>query len=416
MTKISSQHWWLFESFRKAIRQPLFGITILTVSVFAMIAFGLLGIGRGGEAFADVRYWYVAAKAWLAGLNPYDHNVFQTLATESGLGDLMPFAYPPQSFAIGIYLAAFPFKISQLVWTITNVIAVILLSFFGVQLLKSRETNTEVECSRLARWIIPAIIIGNPFTAHVLWTGQTAMVICVVLIGSWQLAYNGKPLLSGVLLGFASIKPQLSVLVILWLFLEGHWRTLLTAGISMLAFSAVPILVVSPSKILSEWGNAMKAYQLDPAIASGLSYNTNLKSLLNGLGLNLPPLSLLFFMLVAIVITFVIWKMWRGGKLHRNDILGILLGLSLLLFFGRDYDIVVLVPILSAMWWHVRNHPGSQLASLALMTTLFIPHRIMEKIEVPFLLYWRIVILMIFVLWLFYCSFNERHNDERQPT
>ena len=333
MTKISSQHWWLFESFRKAIRQPLFGITVLTVSVFAMIAFGLLGIGRGGEAFADVRYWYVAAKAWLAGLNPYDHNVFQTLATESGLGDLMPFAYPPQSFAIGIYLAAFPFKIAQLVWTITNVIAVILLSFFGVQLLKSRETNTEVECSRLARWIIPAIIIGNPFTAHVLWTGQTAMVICVVLIGSWQLAYNGKPLLSGVLLGFASIKPQLSVLVILWLFLEGQWRTLLTAGISMLAFSAVPILVVSPSKILSEWGNAMKAYQLDPAIASGLSYNTNLKSLLNGLGLNLPPLSLLFFMLVAIAITFVIWRMWRGGKLHRNDILGILLGLSLLLFF-----------------------------------------------------------------------------------
>ena len=415
MTKINSQHFRLWGNLSKAIRQPLFGKTVLTISVLAMIAFGLLGIGRDGEAFADVRYWYLSAKAWLAGLNPYDYDIFKTLAQESGLGDLIPFAYPPQSFAIGIYLAAFPFKIAQLLWTITNVIAVILLSFFGVRLLRSRETAKEVEYSRLARWLIPAIIVGNPFTAHVLWTGQTVMVICIALIGSWQLAYHGKSLWSGVLLGFASIKPQLSILIIFWLFLEGQWLTLVTAGICMLVFSAVPLLVIGPIQIISDWSNAMKAYQLDPAIASGLSYNTNLKSLLNGLGLNLPPSSLLFFMLVAIAITFAVWKMWRGGQLDRSDILGILLGLSLLLFFGRDYDIVVLVPILSAMWWHVRNHPRSQLVSFVLMTTLFIPHRLMEKIGVPFLLYWRIVILMVLVIWLCYCSLKERRKM-RQPT
>jgi hypothetical protein len=74
------------------------------------------------------------------------------------------------------------------------------------------------------------------------------------------------------------------------------------------------------------------------------------------------------------------------------------------------HDMVVLVPVLSAMWWHVRNSPLSQWVAGELMAGLFVPHRLMERLEIPLLMYWRIVILMIFVSWLFYCSFDEQRK------
>jgi Glycosyltransferase family 87 len=411
---IESQYLWLFENLRKAIRKPLFGVSVVTVSVCAIIAFGILGIGRHGEAYGDVRYWYLSAKAWLAGLNPYDYSTFQTLAKNNGLGKIEVFAYPPQSFALGILLAVFPFTTAQVVWNVLNVIALIVLVFWGVQLLRTREVHIGVEPSRLARWFIPAIIVGNPFTAHVIWTGQISLIIASTILTGWQLSYRGNFLLAGVLLGFSTIKPQLSLLIFLWLILEGHWRTLLMSSASILAFSTIPTLVVGPSKILADWMNSMKAYQLEPSKAIGLSYNTNLKSLFNGLGIELPLSSLLFFMLAAIAITLIFWRLWRCSQLDESDILGMLLGLSLLLFFGRDYDMVVLVPLLPAMWWHVRNHPRSQLASFGVMAALFIPHRLVEKIQVPYLLYWRILILMVLVLWLFCSSFNEQRKIKLQ--
>lgn len=401
---------WLFKTLTTAIRKPLFGITILIVAIGAALAFGILGIGRSGDSFFDVRYWYFSAKAWLSGLNPYDYHTFQSLANNDGLNRIEVFAYPPQGFALGVLLTIFPYPTAKVAWTTLNTIAVILLGIWGVKLLRIREVAAGAEPSKLAPWLIPAIIIGNPATAHVLWTAQTSLIIAVALIAGWQFLDRGNFLLAGLLLGFVTVKPQLSVLIILWLLLERQWRVLLIAGASTLLCSAIPILVNGPFKILPDWLQSMKAYQLEPTKAFGLSYNLNLKSLFKGFGLELPPSSLLFFMVVGIAMTLVLWQLWRRGRLDTNDRLGLLLGLSLLFFFGRDYDMVVLVPVLSALWWHVRNRPVSQWVALGLMAGLFVPHRLMERLEMPLLMYWRIVILLIFVSWLFYCSLNERRK------
>lgn len=385
------------------------GVFVLVGAFCALLAFGILGIGRGGtEGFADVRYWYISARLWLDGQNPYDYEVFRGFSRSHGLGEIFTFPYPPQIFVLGVLIAAFPFAIAKLAWTFLNLAAVVVLAYWGARLVRIRAVAIGVAPSRIADWLIPAIIIGNPFTAHVVWTGQTSLIVAASLITGWQLVHGGSFLLGGLLLAVATIKPQLSILIVLWLILNRHWRALATGGIGVLAFSAVPMSVVGPSATLLGWVDSLKAYQVE--VASGLSYNLNLKSLLNGLGFGLPPSSMLVFMLCAIGMTLVLWRLQNRRKLDQQDVLALLLGSSLLLTSGRDYDLVVLVPALSAMWWHVRGDRLSQLVSTALMVALFVPHRVMEKFGLPFLLYWRIVILLFLVGWLFSCSLEKRDN------
>lgn len=202
------------EKLKVSGRRAEFGVTVLGVSICAMIANGFVGFGRDNTGFGDVRYWYVSAKAWLAGLNPYDLATFQSYAQRIGVGEIESFAYPPQSFAIGAFLALFPFSIAQLVMIALSLISVIVLAVWGVELLRRREVAAGVAPAQAARWLIPAIIVGNPFTAHVLWTGQVSLIITASMVTSWQLVQRGNWLVGGVLTGFASVKPQLVLLPI----------------------------------------------------------------------------------------------------------------------------------------------------------------------------------------------------------
>lgn len=401
----------VFSLFRKVIRHPLFGAAALAVSLAAMLAFGLLGIGRGDEGFFDVRYPYIAAKCWLAGLNPYDYKVFQSVAQANGLDRIEVFAYPPQSFALGALLAPFSYAAAKGIMTTLSLIALAALAFWGRRLMALRQQAARVNPARIAGWLIPAIVVGNPFTAHVLWTGQSSLIVGAAVLTAWQLL-GSSALLAGVLLGFASLKPQLVFLVMLWICLERRWRVLLAFGLSLLLFSAVPLLQQGPLPVLSDWWQATQAYQLEPSKAMGLSYNTNLKSLLLGLGLPAPGLAV--FGLGAIALTGLLWWLYRQGRLAHSDVLGLLLPAQLLLLLGRDYDMVILLPLLTSLWWQVRSAPLAQIVSFGLMVLLFVPHRLVEKLAPGPLLYWRTGVLLGLTLWLLVAAVRSRPLDSSQ--
>jgi Glycosyltransferase family 87 len=397
--------------FRKITQHPLFGAAALAVSLGAMLVFGLLGVGRGGESFFDVRYPYIAAKCWLAGLNPYDYAVFQSVAQANGLDQIEVFAYPPQSFVLGALLAPFSYAAAKGIMATLSLIALAALAFWGRRLLALRHQAARLNPARVAGWLIPAIVVGNPFTAHVLWTGQSSLIVGAMVVTAWQLL-GSSALLAGVMLGFASLKPQLVFLVMLWICLERRWRVLLAFGLSLLLFSAVPLLQQGALPALSDWWQSTQAYQLEPTKAMGLSYNTNLKSLLLGLGLAAPGLAV--FGLGAIAFTGLLWWLHRQGRLEHSDVLGLLLPAQLLLLLGRDYDIVILLPLLTSLWWHVRSVPLAQIGSFGLMVLLFVPHRLVEKLAPGPLLYWRTAVLLGLTVWLLIAALRSRPLDSSQ--
>jgi hypothetical protein len=380
------------------LRRNVLPTTMLTLSIAAMVVFGLIGVGRFGESFADVRYFYFAAKAWFAGENPYNLEVLRAIAKAGDVGEINSFAYPPQSFALGMLLIPFNYANAQTIMCALNIFSAFVLAFWGMKILQWRELSARVQHSNIAQWLIPSIAIANPFTASVLWTTQTSLIVGAALISGWQLVDRGMWILGGALLGFATLKPQLVFFPVLWLILQRRWRVLIVMGTSIIVLAAVPIRVTGLIGTFWDWLQAMKEYQSETANSVGNQYIIGIKSLVSATGLPIPVAVTGFLIFVGTIIC--LWGLHRSIK-NRDDLLSILLSMGTLAIYAHDYDLVILVPLLSCLWWHLRDRPTRQWIALILMTALFIPQRLIDMLGVPLLLHWRTLIVLGLTIWLF---------------
>jgi hypothetical protein len=150
------------------------------------IAFGIIGIERGDGGFAngqiDMRYLYAAGRCLIERLSPYDQAAFAVCSepwTDLGVA----YAYPPQTGPLGILLSRVPYWLAQFLMVGINLACVI-----GLAALCATPTKFKSDLgvsAPEARWLIPALILGNPFTAHVLWLGQTSLIAIATLAGGW---------------------------------------------------------------------------------------------------------------------------------------------------------------------------------------------------------------------------------------
>ncbi|MBF2027832.1 MAG: DUF2029 domain-containing protein [Oscillatoriales cyanobacterium C42_A2020_001] len=396
-------------------RDLLVPIVILTLSLGLMLATGLLGVGRQGgfaASNADVIYFYMSAKAWLSGLNPYDYETFQKLAQPLERSDVVPFAYPPHSFVLGGFLSIFPYSVAKVLMAVLNLVCVVVIAVLGVRLVQMREDAAGVVRSRSAGWVIPTIVFANPFTSHVLWTGQTALLVGVAAIAGWILVNRGLWLVGGILIGFATFKPQLTVLIVLWLVFERRWRVLTVVGLSALLFSLVPLVSTGVADTLSGWLRAMSDYKGTPGMTPGTGYIIGISSVVKALGIDTSKqLTIALTVLGAFPLTFYLFRQrrWAG----KSDILGLLLALPILFVYAHDYDLAILVPLVASFCWYLRSRPLSQLIALGLMIVLFIPYRLISRLDPPVLfLHWRTFVLGAIVTWLFLLVVRNRNQAD----
>ncbi len=369
------------------------------VAVAALMAFGLFGVGRnGGVAFADVRYFYLAAQMASSGLNPYSYPAFSTFSVAAGLGaDIGVFPYPPHSLLLWLPLTWFPIEVARWIWTGANLIVLALVAGLMGRWFAARVSGRTALSALTTRWWIAAIIIGNPFTAHLVWTAQTGLLVLGCLLVAWYGLNSGRALLAGIFLGLASVKPQLSILVILWVLFTGHFRVLAIAGVTAAALLVFPLVVIG-SAAVTDWWQAALAYQGE--VSGALVYNTNLRSLI--MGLAIPLLPRVLWLLPVLAVLYVAAMAFRDRKqpFNRGDVFASLLMTSLLFVYGRDYDIAVLAPVLPALWWYSRGSNTAKAFGLAILVLLVVPQRVVSQAGIPALQFWRIALLGALWLWL----------------
>jgi hypothetical protein len=152
----------------------------------------------------------------------------------------------------------------------------------------------------------------------VLWQGQTGLVVTAALIGGWYFAYRNQWILGGILIAIASIKPHLSILVILWLLLDRQWRLLAVAAVTVLVFSLVPMVVSGPIDVFLDWYATVKRYQITTSgLAAQLSTIQHILEISGIKGMpTLVPLGM--------IITGILW--WYRSKFFLNDIFGMWIG------------------------------------------------------------------------------------------
>ena len=380
---------------RAAVKNFWFRIIVLVVTISALIAFGVLGSG-----VKDSKFIYVAGLTWLQGSNAYD----PLLASQASDGLISPnrynFAYPPQISPLALLMGVFPWDKAHAVITLINFIFLGWLIYFCCQFVRRGTVKSLNDVSETPLWLIPALIICSPFTMRVISMGQTTLVVAASLSGSWYFYNRKRWLPSGILLAVATIKPQISLLVIIWFLLERQWKILSTAAVAALGLSLIPMLITGPIDVFVEWISAVRGYK--SGIHNSLGYYDvfGLQNLLYTLGIKLPVL-----LPIATLLTGLMW--WMKSRLIQDDIFAIILCISFLFGFSHNYDLVALAPLIPAFWRHLQNQGTKDLIPLGLLAGMLFPRRFLIPLNIEILLHLRVLILLVAAVWLLLISIRQ---------
>ena len=376
-----------------------FAILVLLVvgSLVSLVAFGIVGIGRSGMVNIDGQVLYAAGRAWLQHANPYDHAALAHAVAGTPGMDLteVQFLYPPQSSAICIALGTLSYAAARESWLIANLLAVAALIALACLMVRAETADRWRE----GTFLLAAVILGNPFTAHVLWLGQTTLVVFAALFAAWWFADRGRWLAAGVCLGLASFKPQICMFVVLWMLLQREWRALLAAAASAAVLAVYPLSTDGPTGALLQWRAGIGTnYGIQYNLPS-FRHKIGLEALVYPLGLHWSATILLC---VGIAATLGLWCF--RSRFQSTDAFSVLIAITFTFSsYLHDYDYVALLPIYVSLWRLAPPSIPAIAASLLLVVLLFVPQRLFQSLANPALDQWRtalVVMLACLVIWL----------------
>jgi hypothetical protein len=380
-------------------------------SLVCLVAFGIVGIGRTGMVNIDGQVLYAAGRAWLLHLNPYDHAALaQAVARTPGM-DLseVQFLYPPQSSAICIALGTLSYVAARESWLFVNLAAVAMLLILACCLVRVETPRRWLEGTLL----LGAAILASPFTAHVLWLGQTTLVVFTAVLAAWYFADRGKWLVAGICLGVASFKPQICMFVVLWLILERKWRVLLAAAASAALLAVYPLSTDGPIAALQEWRAGIGTNYAIQYNLPSFPHKIGLESLVYSLGWHWSATILLC---VGIAATVGLWRF--RSRFQSTDTLSLLIAITFTFSsYLHDYDYVALLPIYISLWRLAPPSIPAIAASLLLIALLFVPQRLFQPFGSPTLDQWRTVLVVMLACMVVRLSLSRapRADLERVP-
>lgn len=349
-------------------------LAFLLLGAMAMLLFGFVGMGRGDGDFAhDMRYLFVAGEIWQASQSPYVLDGFRQAMKTTVDIDAVSFAYPPNAAPLAMTLSVGSLALGKIVIGALNLLAVGMLCLF-VFVGAARRNGVDPATSRAMAVLSAAVVIGNPFTAHVIWMGQTSLISAALLYAAWMAADRRMDVAAGVLLGLAAFKPQLVVLVGLWFLLDRRWLLIVVAGATTLLMSAWPVVTTGLGGSWLGWLRVLSDYQGEVFNQVTFRHVFGLRSLLASIGIELPPL-------MPVAVAGVIALYWTRRHYERIWLINAVMVLAFLMLYAHDYDLAPLASLTFPLLIAARGRPGLLLLICLLACTLYFPQRIWEKLE-----------------------------------
>jgi alpha-1,2-mannosyltransferase len=144
-------------------------------------------------------------------------------------GDLSyrAWVYPPSYLLVIIPFGVFGFALSYALFQIATAAGLV------------AATRTATGGEKFATWAVPLAILLSPAAAMNVLCGQNAFLMAACVVGGFALLKE-RPAVAGAILGMASLKPQLALLVPVALIAGGEWKALATA-----ALSAILLVILS---------------------------------------------------------------------------------------------------------------------------------------------------------------------------
>lgn len=379
----------------------------LSLSLLALALFGYMGVGRGGTLFAfDMRYLYIAGDMWRQFASPYDVDSFKDAMKTMLDIDSGNFAYPPNSFPVALILSPGSVGLAQILIGGLNLAAIgVLVAFIHLGAAKTApEGGSQTTAIAL---IAAAIVIGNPFTSHVVWMGQMTLISAACVYGCWLMADRRMDVVAGILLGLSAFKPQLAFLVGLWFVLDRRWLLVAVSAATTVAVSAWPIITNGLSGSWLAWARTLGEYQDTIYNVVTFRHVFGIRSLLAGVGVDVP--SLILPGIAALIGLYLIRRQYQTIWLINAILL-----ISFLFLFAHDYDLAPVAVIACPLLLAARRRPGLLLLICFLAFVIFFPQRIWEKLDLGLMARTReVAVLGILAMYLVVC---RKAQHEVQPS
>jgi uncharacterized membrane protein YfbV (UPF0208 family) len=306
-----------------------------------------------------------------------------------------------------MFAGLFDYSVAKYIWLGLNLLSIAAIIFMTVRTLNQHQNNSE---NQLGGWIMAAMIIGNPFTAHVVWMGQTSLMAFAVTMAAWFFSERQKFVWAGICLGIASFKPQLCLLLGIWFLLERNWKILAVAFATATIMSAYPLVLYGgPVGMLAAWYQGIQdSYNSLPFNQPGSKDIMGMESLFASFGLKIPAIKIM-----AVILPVLLWVF--RNRINREDVFAVLMGISFtFLGYNHSYDYVGLFPILTSLWLYCSNNRNTLLSSIALVFLLFFPRRVFEAANLPFLIHWRTMVVLILVVGVVAFSMKAKSSQRFQ--
>jgi Glycosyltransferase family 87 len=196
--------------------------------IWVLYAQGIIGAFGSNDSEAHGDFFALWSYGKIAAAHPAtDLYNFATLhARQVALGmrpaDENPFPYPPIAILLFSALSLGSYHVAYALW-----VSITFALFLWVIV---------ATCWRTPGIVLPVVIA--PLTMVTAYYGQSGFLAGSLLIGGLRLAAE-RPVISGILLGLLSYKPQLAVLVPVALIAAGLWRPLAVASVTAIVLAAV---------------------------------------------------------------------------------------------------------------------------------------------------------------------------------
>jgi alpha-1,2-mannosyltransferase len=217
-------------------------IVVCTLAVAGWIALSDGLIDRNGKPIGtDFSSFYAAGSLVLDGRAADVYNMAAHYAREQQIfGAATPYygwLYPPIFLLVATPLALMPYLLALAVWQIGSF--ALYLSVIGAIVRRIRMRGIAIG----PLWL--PIAAGFPAVFINLGHGQNGL-LTAGLLGAALLALPTRPVVSGVLFGLLAYKPQLALVMPVALLAAGQWRTVIAAGITVVALVGITSLAFGP--------------------------------------------------------------------------------------------------------------------------------------------------------------------------
>jgi hypothetical protein len=205
-----------------------------------------------------------------------------------------PFPYPPMFLILLWPLGLLPYDAAYLAWTVGT------LALFIWAVVRT--------CSRLPLSVIGVIVA--PTSIACIGFGQSGFLAAALIIAGVRLA-GSRPILSGILIGILSYKPQLALLVPIALASAGLWPAFGVACATVIGLAAITTITFGWA-VWPAWISMLPSYAAIFDREATLKYIPTVLGNLQVIGVALP-IAKAIQGLVAIVVAVLIWRCFRRG-------------------------------------------------------------------------------------------------------